>query len=335
MGTRLRRAYAFFADDVPSAIGFLAALAIPRRSAKVAIEMREPFDPARIPLVMIHGLGSGPATWRALAASIECDRELRGLYQVWLCDYTTTAPVLICRYLLAMALSSKIQALEHHAGALACRPVVLIGHSMGGVIARLLVSSSGDVLWNAAFAVPPSQLEGPVEDRILAERVFRFDPWPLAVRAILIAAPHRGAPLTEGWVGRLGRRLEQSPLHSSGFITRIARANPLQVREAVRASLQRGGPKSIETLSSAHPVASLLSALPTSDRVKIHVIGGVSDWEAPEPGDGTVPLTSARWQHAASELIVRSTHSVHHHPDAIQEIKRILRENAYSTLNAA
>lgn len=208
------------------------------------------------------------------------------------------------------------------------RQVVLIGHSMGGVLAPLMVSGSGDGLWQAAFAVGPDELDAAPEDRAAARALFYFEPWAPATRAILLAAPHRGSPTAASWVGRVARTLVRLPPEAFGYLVRIARANPEQVRELLRNSYLEGGPKSIDTLSPSQPVIVASAALPTDARVRVHQISGVKDPDAAEPGDGVVPLWSTEWPSADSRLVVRSGHDVHKHPASILEIKRILREHA-------
>ena len=46
-----------------------------------------------------------------------------------------------------------------------------------------------------------------------------------------------------------------------------------------------------------------------------------------ETGDGVVSYRSAHLDEAVSELIVRSGHSVQAHPEAIEEIRRILLQH--------
>jgi hypothetical protein len=70
------------------------------------------------------------------------------------------------------------------------------------------------------------------------------------------------------------------------------------------------------------------AALPTEPGVRVHQISGVKDPDAPEPGDGVVPLWSTEWPSADSRLVVRSGHDVHKHPATILEIKRILLAHA-------
>ncbi|MCT6962765.1 alpha/beta hydrolase, partial [Salmonella enterica subsp. enterica serovar Typhimurium] len=79
--------------------------------------------------------------------------------------------------------------------------MVLIGHSMGGVISRLLVSNSNDVVWNAVFDIPPEQLHGAREDIATLESVVRFQAYPGVTRAFFLAAPHLGSPYVDSFVG--------------------------------------------------------------------------------------------------------------------------------------
>ena len=121
----------------------------------------------------------------------------------------------------ATALAQTQHQLDPQGDDFAFHHVVLIGHSMGGVIARLLVSSSGLTLWDAAFTRPPSALAGSPEDRASAEAIFVFEPWPPARRAILIAAPHRGSPIAKAWQARVlarfpTRNADYDPAKPSG-----------------------------------------------------------------------------------------------------------------------
>ena len=47
-----------------------------------------------------------------------------------------------------------------------------------------------------------------------------------------------------------------------------------------------------------------------------------------DPGDGVVPYKSAHIDNVDSELVVAADHfHVHHHPQAIQEVRRVLMEH--------
>jgi hypothetical protein len=56
--------------------------------------------------------------------------------------------------------------------------------------------------------------------------------------------------------------------------------------------------------------------------------GGNKDHTEPVSSDGIVPYWSSHLEGAQSELIVASSHSAHQNPQAIEEVRRILKQNA-------
>ena len=72
-----------------------------------------------------------------------------------------------------------------------------------------------------------------------------------------------------------------------------------------------------------------LGALPLAPSVTAHSIIAVDNPEAPRErwDDGVVSYASAHIQGVASELVVHSSHSSQEHPEAIEEIRRILIDN--------
>src|SRR6185436_7378254 len=93
--------------------------------------------------------------------------------------------------------------------ATASRRMVLVGHSMGGIIARLLVLDPGDALWRGLLGHAPDD----EQRRRLAVLAPYLDltPMPEVGRAVFLASPHRGAPKAGGWLGRMGSRLIRLP----------------------------------------------------------------------------------------------------------------------------
>src|SRR6266516_64622 len=80
--------------------------------------------------------------------------------------------------------------------------MIVIGHSLGGLLARTLFTDSGDALWNSMFAIPISDLDPSLEQLHQLRRVFYFQPKPHIKRAIFIAVPHRGSKTADGLLGR-------------------------------------------------------------------------------------------------------------------------------------
>ena len=89
--------------------------------------------------------------------------------------------------------------------------VVLIGHSMGGMIARLMVTDAGDRIWRDFFGTPPANTPLTGETRHLLEQALVFNHRPEIKRVVFISTPHRGSSLASGWIGRLGASLVRAP----------------------------------------------------------------------------------------------------------------------------
>lgn len=73
--------------------------------------------------------------------------------------------------------------------------MVVIGHSMGGMIARLLVSSADNQLHDWAMADARTDPNQNDPERTLLNPMLRFEPPAGIERAIFIATPHRGTAI--------------------------------------------------------------------------------------------------------------------------------------------
>jgi len=62
--------------------------------SRLGVTVSAPWDPAKIPLVLIHGLASSAEAWRELTNDILGSEELRGRYQIIHYTYATNETVL-------------------------------------------------------------------------------------------------------------------------------------------------------------------------------------------------------------------------------------------------
>ena len=102
--------------------------------------MLEPYDPDKRVLIMLHGLASSPATWVNLTNDILNDDKLRDNYQVWQIFYPTNLPILENRYQIQQLINSTYQQTDPNGQNRASQNSVIISHSMGAVIARMMLS---------------------------------------------------------------------------------------------------------------------------------------------------------------------------------------------------
>lgn len=291
------------------------------------IYLLQPYDPNRRTIVMLHGLASSPEAWINVANEVLGDEALRRRYQIWQVYYPTNAPLPINNLAIRQAITQTLDHFDPGGQAEASRNITLIGHSMGGVLSRLLVSSSHDQLWEALRTSYPMQ--GEQRERIEQSLApyLRFEPLPQVSDAIFIASPHRGTPFANQRIARWVANLITLPVAMLGQLNDVS-------REMMRISPGKPGtqplriPNSIDNLSDRDPFVQVSSGLPMNPKVRYHsIIGNDTPGVAlSQASDGVVPYESAHLDGAASELVVPSAHSVQENPLAILEIRRILRE---------
>ncbi|MDQ0608431.1 pimeloyl-ACP methyl ester carboxylesterase [Variovorax sp. W1I1] len=299
---------------------------------KPRIYLMQPYDPNRRTVIMLHGLASSPEAWINVANEVLGDETLRRNYQIWQVYYPTNAPLAINNFAIRQAITETLAHFDPTGKAEASRNITLIGHSMGGVLSRLLVSSSGDKLWDTILASYPMQ--GAQQQR-MEQRLapyLRFEPLPQVSDAIFIASPHRGTPFANNRIARWVANLITLPVAMLGQLNDISR-ELMRIAPGKQDIGPLRIPNSIDNLSDRDAFVQMSSDLPMNPRVRFHSIIGNDT-----PGvvqalssDGIVPYESAHLDGAASELVLRSAHSVQENPLAILEIRRILREQLLLT----
>lgn len=310
----------FATQSIRSLLGREGGITTPR------ILLMQPYDPDHLIIVMLHGLASSPEAWINVSNEVMGDEDLRRRYQVWEVYYPTNAPVAVNLARIRQALDATLKHFDPSGAAPASQNMVLVGHSMGGVIARLLVSSSGERLWQT---VPVrSQLDSAKRAR-LRERLgpyLQFTPMPQVTRAIFLASPHRGTPLAQHRLARWIRNLIRAP---AILLSELASLSDVLQGESSDGAVARV-PNSIDNLSDTDPFIVASAALPISPSVRYHTIIGIYKSAGPleNSSDGVVPYTSAHLAGADSELAIASWHSVQETPAAILELRRILRLHA-------
>lgn len=296
------------------------------------IYLMQPYDPGRRVVLMLHGLASSPEAWINVANEVLGDETLRQNYQIWQVYYPTNAPLALNNRAIRDALQATFAHFDPQGLSAASQHTTVIGHSMGGVLARLLVSSAGTQVWDRLledYQLQPGQ-QAALQRRMAP--VLNFEPLPSITDAIFIAAPHRGTAFANHRLARWAANLITLPfsmLEQVGDVTRaLAQLKPRPGKQGLLRI-----PNSIDNLSDTDPFVRLSSNLPLAPQLRYHSIIGDAEPALPlaDSSDGIVPYASAHLPGAASELVIESGHSVQEHPLAIIEIRRILHEQLQRT----
>jgi pimeloyl-ACP methyl ester carboxylesterase len=285
--------------------------------------MLHPHKTGRTPVVLVHGTASSPARWAELVNELENDPRFWEKYEIWLFMYNTGNPIAYSGMLLRDALSELVKELDPDGTDPGLRQMVVVGHSQGGLLAKMTVIDSGTHLW--PFSVPPEQLDIDVEARALLAHALLIKPLPFVRRVIFIATPHRGSYQALGILGNLASWL----VHLPGRFTKLSLELLTLQQKGFLLGPMSGVPTSIDNMNPTNRFIRGLSAVTIADGVVAHSIVGVEGGGPPaEGGDGVVKYSSAHIDGVESEKIVRSAHSMQGNPETIQEVKRILIEHA-------
>lgn len=285
--------------------------------------MLHPYEPGKIPVVMVHGLRSSPVAWMKVINELRGDPGIRDRYQFWLYMYPTGTPFPVSAANLRKALGELRDAIDPSRSDRALDQTVLVGHSMGGLISKMMIVDSGRALWDLVARRPFEELTASPEHRDLLRRIFFFEADPSIRRVVFIATPHRGSELGNQFIGRLTDRLIRLPGQlRSTYRVILAQNAPDFFTPAVRAGL----PSSIDELKSDSPLLMTLSSLPVRPGVPLHSIIGNKDHALPVgfSTDGVVPYVSSHLDRAESELVVQGDHGCQDSPATINELRRIL-----------
>jgi len=301
----------------------LSRLLNPAKYAETArISRLQPYDPNKAVVLVIHGLMDSPATWTPMLNSLRGDADIRRNYQFWFYSYPSGYPYPYS----ASILRRELDAVEKRFPLR--KPMVVIGHSMGGCISRLLITDTGDKLWTELFKKPPEQVPLSPEAREIFTEALIFRHRPEIGRVIFISAPLRGSDLASNWVGRIGSSLVRAPgtlLSAGNSIIKITtfQSGDLKLKRI---------PNSVDTLAPNNRFVKAINTIPITPGIPYHTImGDRGKGDAPNSSDGVVPYWSSHMDGAKSELIVPSAHPAHQNPQAIEEVRRILILNARSS----
>ena len=295
----------------------------------------QPFREDQIPVIFVHGLMSSPYTWVKALNQCRADPHLRKRYQLYAIRYPTGFPIAYNATAVRRRLDEFRETFDPNGTNPNMRNMVVIGHSMGGMLTNMQVRSSGDTFTKLLFDQPIDEIEGMSQaQKDSIKELLIYEPNPDIARAIFIAAPHRGSAIASSPLGDFGARLIKFPLD-------ILTAEPIAEIKGLNESgkeILKNRPTSISTLRPDAPGPRAVLSQPIYPGVKIHSIIGRAnpDDSIEESTDKVVPYTSAHLDEAISEKVVHATHtSITGDAAAIEEVRRLLYLHAGIPYQAA
>ncbi|GAB6968573.1 alpha/beta hydrolase [Komagataeibacter kakiaceti JCM 25156] len=282
-----------------------------------------PHRRGNMPVVFIHGTASSPYRWASMVNDLLEDPRIRDHFDFWFFSYATSSPIPYSAWQLRRAITQAVDSLGGVRADPALGRITLVGHSQGGLLARMLVINPGDRLWNGTADRPLSAFHLTADARRLMRETMFPTPMPEIQRVVFIATPQHGSYFA-------ATSLTQ-------FIGRMA-SLPLRVSETAREIMTGAGDSThlagrVSRLGSVYamsPRSAFMRTLPTIPIVKgvhthsiIPVCGNGNPLSRAD--DGVVSYASAHIPGVESELVVRhSEHSTQSNPFTIAEVRRIL-----------
>lgn len=284
----------------------------------------QPYDPEKIPLVFVHGLVSSPDAFKNIINDLAPQPWFRENYQIWLYNYPTGNPWLFSSTMFREQMRVTCDYARTKGDDRNLTRMVVVAHSMGGLLTRSSVTDPKTTLYEAYFSKPIDQLDVSASTQKLIRDTTLYQPLTEPKRVVFLAVPHRGSPVANFrasvWLSRLIRLpktltidlLDKTLTTMTDLIQGQDKAYPL--------------PTSINSLSPNDRANLALDKLPLPTGITFHsVIGDRGKNNTPDSSDGIVPYWSSHVTPAASELIVPSSHSVPDNAQASEELDRILK----------
>jgi triacylglycerol esterase/lipase EstA (alpha/beta hydrolase family) len=290
------------------------------------------YDPNKIPIIFVHGLMSSPTTWVQTINALFNIPEIRVKYQIFVFAYATGNPILYSAKLLRKALLKMQEKYDKDGKNKNFNNMVIVAHSMGGLISKMQVQNTENVLYDTAVKENFKDVEKKLskEQRDFIKAVLIFKRLPFIKRIVFAATPHRGSEIASSSIIAWSTKL----------ITLgpdlVSLSNDIGKKMLVMSNLKEDDnvfrlKTGVDNLAPDDIILGKLNTFPMEPVPYHSIIGRESGPTVPGGTDGVVPYWSSHLDGAQSELIVTSGHGVQQTQAGICEIRRILLHHLKET----
>ena len=291
------------------------------------LRMLEPYQPGKIPLIFVHGLFSDPQTYLAMANHIRACPDLDDRYQIWMFRYPTGGAVLQSAATLRTQMKALISLCRSCNNNPQLDQIVMVGHSLGGLVTKLQITDSQTIVWASISRRPLDQIAASDRQRAALAEEFFFVASPSIKSVIFIATPQKGSPYASRPLSRLTSTMVKYSPQMTAEHRQLINDNPNTFAPVMRRKIST----SIDLLQPDDPILLAIQKLPIDPCVSLHsIIGtGGSCLSMMGESDGIVPVTSAQQPGSVSVMYVDAIHTdILRNEVAIAEVERILRAHA-------
>ncbi|MEM9238013.1 MAG: hypothetical protein AAGB14_14670, partial [Verrucomicrobiota bacterium] len=303
----------------------LAKVILPGRFTKQTdLYATAPYDPDKIPVIMVHGLYSSPGTYKQMYNELIGEPWFRKHYQAWFFSDPTGTSWVYNAASFRDHLEDATREVAKMGTLRNWNEMVLVGHSMGGVISHASLIDPGTRFYDNSFSEPIDELEVSENTREAIRWTTLYEPVDEPSRVVFMAAPHKGSPMANRFFSRFIENLIRLPKTLTVELLDVTLSE-------VGTAIEDGGKHrpvqtSIGTLQPQFGGYKSLNASPMRPDVEIHsIIGDRGRGDGEDSSDGIVPYWSSHIPEVESELIVPYSHTLTGKPETIEEVKRILQ----------
>jgi hypothetical protein len=294
-------------------------------SKTIGIYMMSEYDKNKIPIVFIHGLISDPQSFAQLLNTLMQSQAIRENYQIWFFYYPTGQPIILNAHVLREALNNINLKLNSNAINSKFNDTILLGYSLGGLIAKLVIqSSNGDSFKNMVLHNENElkKSKNNIKSIKKLNSILCFEPLPFIKDVIFISTPHKGAEMASWLALQLWVDLMvTSPRNYNKNLNFISQLH-LKYNDHIISG------NAVYNLNPKSSFVKFTQNLLFSERTKIYsIIGDQGGPQNPTGTDGMISYDSTHLNNAAEEIIIKSNHHPITIPTCAKEVFKILLNN--------
>ncbi len=287
----------------------------------------EPYQAGKYPVVFVHGFLSSPRIWAQFANEILARPDLRKHIQLMAYRYPTGRPFPESAQVLRSELLTLKETFDPRGEDPGIANTAVVGHSMGGLVAKMLATYSDDRLWYSVANRPLNEINASPAERQRLHDLFYFEPVPFVRRVVFMGAPHDGAQLASRTIGRWSASCVREPSSEQIAHHLLIQQNP----GVFKPELEDRIPTSIDLMQPDSCLLRTLRVLSTGPNVQLHNIVGTGCFSPLSGcGDGVVARRSAQHHSVSTEKQIHTTHGgLHERDEAIRELACILQRHIW------